>query len=120
MHAIITHAVSLSPFQPTKEIKNPYKTRDEFISDRDYGHYIKATLKPGMKVRARISYESVSQGDYGVYRQTNDGTPPAQFSWDGLGDTYWVFWHQVEILPSPDDEDQEEKGEENALHGYAK
>lgn len=63
-------------------------------------------------MRARISYESVSQGDYGVYRQTNDGTPPAQFSWDGLGDTYWVFWHQVEILPPEDEEDQEEKGKE--------
>ena len=63
---------------------------------------------PLSQVKARGSYESVSEGDYGVYRQTNNGHPPAQFAWDGLGgDTYWLWWHQVEILPpiSFDDED---------------
>ena len=75
---------------------------------------MKATLKPGMKVRARVTYESVAMGDYGVYRQTNDGTPPAQFMWEGLGDTYWVYWHQVDLLP---DESDEEGGDDSEWSG---
>ena len=94
-----------------KKKKNPYKRREDFMSDREYGQYVKATLENGMRVRARVNYESVSEGDYGTYKQTNEGTPPAQFAWDGLGgDTYWLYWHQVEILP-PASEDQEEKNQ---------
>lgn len=86
-----------------KKKKSPFKTRDDFKTDREYGQYIKATLKKGMKVRARSSYESVNQGDYGIYQQQNDATPPAQFTWEGLGgETYWVFWHMVDILPPLD------------------
>ena len=94
----------ISVLQSTKKKKkSPFKTRDDFKTDREYGQYIKATLKKGMKVRARSSYESVNQGDYGVYQQQNDGTPPAQFTWEGLGgETYWIFWHMVEILPPLD------------------
>ena len=63
------------------------------------------------QVRARGTYESVSEGDYGVYRQTNNGHPPAQFAWDGLGgDTYWLWWHQVEILPPLNDGADEDEG----------
>ena len=58
-----------------------------------------------------MNYESVSGGDYGVYKQTNDGTPPAQFTWDGLGgDTYWVYWHQVEIIPPASETSEELAG----------
>ena len=71
--------------QPAKEKKNPYKSRDHFLSDREYGRYVKTVLQPGMKVRARETYESVSMGDFGVYLQTNDGTPPAQVTWEGWG-----------------------------------
>ena len=72
---------------------------------------MKAALTPGMRIRARVNYESVTEGDYGVYRQTNDGTPPAQFSWDGLGgDTYWLYWHQVEILPPVSDQEDPKDG----------
>ena len=57
-------------------------------------------MRPGMRVKAVVTYESVREGDRGEYRQTNNGTPPAQFAWDGLGgETYWVYWHQVELLP---------------------
>ena len=89
--------------QLAKEKKNPYKSRDHFLSDREYGRYVKTVLQPGMKVRARETYESVSMGDFGVYLQTNDGTPPAQVTWEGLGDAYWVYWHQVDLLPSEDE-----------------
>lgn len=59
-----------------------------------------------MKVRARSKYEQVTEGDYGIYQQLNEGTPPAQFKWEGLGgETYWVFWHNVEILPPLDKTD---------------
>ncbi len=57
-----------------------------------------------MKVKARLTYESVALGDVGIFRQTNDGTPPAQFMWEGLGDSYWVYWHQVQILPLEEEE----------------
>ena len=64
-------------------------------------------------MRSRGNYESVSAGDYGVYRQTNNGHPPAQFAWDGLGgDTYWLWWYQVEILPPISDSlDDDDEGE---------
>ena len=97
--------------QPAKEKKNPYKSRDEFLSDRDYGRYVKAILQPGMKVRARMTYESVSTGDFGIYQQTNNGTPPAQFKWEGLGDSYWVYWHQVDLLPSEDEKETADSSE---------
>ena len=88
-----------------------FKRREDFSSDQEYGQYTKATLQAGMRVRARVNYESVSEGDYGIYKQTNDGTPPAQFAWDGLGgDTYWVYWHMVEILPPASEDDDENQG----------
>ncbi|CAI8007075.1 Cullin-9, partial [Geodia barretti] len=95
---------------PRRKKKKVYKTRADFGTDDKYGNYVKNTLRQGMRVKARGSYESVSEGDYGVYRQTNNGHPPAQFAWDGLGgDTYWLWWHQVEILPpiSFDNEDDD-------------
>ena len=89
-----------------KKKKNPFKTRDDFDSDREYGQYVKTTLQKGMKVRAKHSYERVNEGDYGVYQQMSEGTPPAQFIWEGLGgETYYVFWYMVEILPPPDRSD---------------
>lgn len=88
-------------------LPNPYKTRDKFSSDMDYGQYVKAVIRVGMHVKAKVDYESVSVGDHGIYKQSNDGTPPAQFAWDGLGGkTYWVYWHQVELIsPALDDGD---------------
>ena len=84
-----------------KRTKKLYKTQEDFSSDEDYGRYVKANLQVGMYVRAIADYESVSEGDIGIHRQSNDGRPPAQFAWDGLGgETYWVYWHQVEILPN--------------------
>lgn len=65
----------------------------------DYGQYVKAVIRVGMHVRATVDYESVSLGDHGIYKQSNDDTPPAQFAWDGMGgDTYWLYWHQVELI----------------------
>ncbi len=106
-----------------KKRKSPYKVRSDFKSDKDYGQYIKATIKKGMKVRARSGYESVNEGDYGVYQQMNDGTPPAQFTWEGLGgESYWVFWHMVEILPpleKTDDSDRADKpGQRSCIDSY--
>ncbi len=62
-----------------------------------------------MRVRSRVRYESISEGDVGIFKQSNDGTPPAQFNWDGLGgETYWVHWHMVEMVSSSDEEEDEE------------
>lgn len=96
-----------------------YKTWGDFATADEYGQYVKSILAPGMRVRARVSYESVVEGDIGEYRQTNDGTPPAQFAWEGLGgDTYWVYWHHVELLPIEQlEEEDKTKGE--ALVDYS-
>lgn len=66
-----------------------------------------------MRVRAISNYESVTDGDIGYYKKTNEGSPPAQFAWDGLGGkTYWVYWQMVEILPAlAEVDDEEDKGE---------
>ena len=97
-----------------KKKKNLYKTRTEFDSDKEYGLYVKSVLqnRPGFKVRARTNYESVREGDLGTYINTNQGMPPAQFSWVGLGEEpYWVFWHIVELLPPPEkDDDSKDEG----------
>lgn len=85
--------------------KSPYKSRKDFKTDGEYGKYVEATLKPGMRVRARASYEAISEGDFGTFKQTNKGSPPAQFAWEGLaGEKYWTFWSLVEILPPDYDE----------------
>lgn len=78
----------------------PYKSRRDFMTDSEYGQYMKSMLQPGMRVRARVSYESVTEGDVGTYRRTNEGIPPAHVDWDGLGEPYWVYWHYIEIIDS--------------------
>lgn len=97
--------------EPKKKKKNPFKTRMEFRTDRDYGQYIKSTISEGMRVRMRCNYEQVTEGDHGTYIGTNTGSPPAQFAWAGMGgNTYWVFWHMVELLPPADSDDEEKEG----------
>ena len=82
-----------------KILKKQYKCRKDFETDREYGNYVKSVMEVGMKVRARVSFESINEGDIGEFKRSNSGSPPAQFSWVGLaGNTYWVYWHQVEIL----------------------
>ena len=82
-----------------KILKKQYKCRKDFESDREYGDYVKSVIEVGMKVRARVSFETIVEGDIGEFKRSNSGTPPAQFSWAGLsGNTYWVYWHQVELL----------------------
>ncbi len=61
--------------QPAKEKKNPYKSRDHFLSDREYGRYVKTVLQPGMKVRARETYESVSMRLWGISTDERRHTP---------------------------------------------
>ena len=83
-----------------KKARRAFKKRSDFQSEQEYALYVKDTIRPGMKVKAIATYESVNEGDRGEYRQTNNGTLPTQFAWDGLGgETYWVYWHQVELLP---------------------
>lgn len=74
------------------------RKRSDFASRETYGEYVKATLQPGMKVVMLEDYESVSAGDSGEFKRSNDGTPPAQFRWENYGSTYWVHWEMVEIL----------------------
>ena len=82
-----------------EEERPPWRTRDQFADDEQYGAYIEATLRVGMRVRARCNAEStIETGDEGVYVQTNGGQPPCQVEWDGYGGTYWVQWHTLDII----------------------
>ena len=77
-----------------------YKRKSDFPNKDAYGEYVKSVLEPGMRATMLEDYESVSTGDVGEFKKSNDGTPPAQFLWDDYGDTYWVFWHMVELIDS--------------------
>ena len=80
-----------------------WRTRDEFPDDAHYGAYIKATLRAGMRVRARCHAEgTIENGDEGIYLQTNGGEPPCQVQWDRYGGKYWVQWFHVEIIQPAD------------------
>eukprot|EP01043_Picozoa_sp_COSAG02_P017315 COSAG02_NODE_783_length_17238_cov_173.774199_3_plen_148_part_00 len=75
-----------------------------FTDDEQYGAYIEATLRVGMRVRARCHAEhTIETGDEGVYLQTNGGELPCQVRWDGYGGTFWVQWYHVEIIQPADD-----------------
>ena len=78
-----------------------YKKRKDFLNSEEYGEYVSQTVKKGMLVKAVESYESIPEGDVGIFVQSNVLKPPAQFKWLLHGKSYWVFWHQVEILGFP-------------------
>ena len=79
---------------------SPYKKREDYNNDGDYGKYVKSTLKPGMKVQAIDDYKSIIKGDIGIFKQSRFFGPHAQFEWAWLGGkTHWIHWHMVEILP---------------------
>ena len=93
-----------NPSQPVNPL-DKYKTRKDFSSDQEYGHYMKSVLKEGMWVRAKSSYDVIAAGDRGKFRCSNSRTPPAQFEWEGLGgDPYWIHWHMVELIVSENGE----------------
>lgn len=86
------------------------RRREDFSSAAKYGQYVKATLEPGMRVRAIESFDSghvavdglprIRAGDTGTFRRGNCGSPPCNCSWDKDGTAYWVPWHAVEIEAS--------------------
>ena len=60
-----------------------------------------------MLVRALCDYdESVIEGDIGVFKQSNNEIPPAQFKWIRAGklEMKSVEWHMVEIFNDDEDE----------------
>ncbi|OXB55191.1 hypothetical protein ASZ78_016327, partial [Callipepla squamata] len=100
---------SAAPAPPAPKSNEPstFKTRSAFPSRSSYVEYVQANLVHGMRVRMLEDYEQVSAGDEGEFRQSNDGTPPVQVYWYASGCTYWVHWHMVEIIGSPEQEEQE-------------
>ena len=111
-------ALSGSIFAPSAvpdfDIKVPskkYKKRSDFPTREAYGEYVKTTLDVGIRVVMLEDYESVSAGDIGEFKRSNDGTPPAQFRWEDYGSTYWVHWEMVEILDPGNEESSHEMQE---------
>ena len=88
-----------------KELKKIqiFKTRADYSTSTsdEYVNYVSTNLKKGMLVRACEDYEGIKQGDIGIFLQSNTLKPPAQFKWLLYGNTYWIFWDCVEILPWP-------------------
>ncbi|XP_033916257.1 cullin-9 [Melopsittacus undulatus] len=98
-----------APAAPAPAAKEPvgFKPRSAFPSRSSYVEYVQARLVRGMRVRMLEDYEQVSAGDEGDFRQSNEGTPPVQVYWQGLGCTYWVHWHMVEIIGASGPEERE-------------
>ena len=96
------------------KVSQKYKKRRDFTSREAYGEYVKATLEPAMRAVLLEDYESLSAGDVGEFKRSNDGTPPAQFRWETYGSTYWVQWELVEII----DPHNETKGHEGDEPGW--
>jgi hypothetical protein len=104
----------LSKIQDASYGSQHFKSRSDFVSDFEYGQYVKSTIRVGMKVRAIVDYERVKSGYKGVYYGTNQFHPPCFVIWDrDLGTSvvwvpgapenyrswaYWVEWHHVQIL----------------------
>lgn len=75
-----------------------WKKLNDFPSEAEYAVYLKSVLRPGMLVRAVNAYEQVTQGDVGEFVQYNTGIPPCQVRWQIYGNTYWLFWRDLEII----------------------
>ncbi|XP_053568749.1 cullin-9 [Bombina bombina] len=106
--------VAVAPARPTvskrKQVKD-FMSPPDFPTRNSYVDYIQETLKAGMTVRMLEDYDEISAGDEGVFRQSNNGTPPVQVLWRSTGRTYWVHWHMVEIIDAGEqtEEDTQEK-----------
>lgn len=74
-----------------------HRTRRDFSSEHEYGHYVKSVLKVGMWVKARCSFDDVMVGQKGQFRYSNSSSPPARVDWEGCG-LRWVHWHILEVI----------------------
>ncbi|XP_067389128.1 cullin-9-like [Emydura macquarii macquarii] len=83
---------------PHKEQAQELLPPSDFFSHDSYVEYMQENLKPGMMVRMLEDYEEISAGDEGEFLQRNNGMPPLQVLWQSTGRTYWVPWHNVEII----------------------
>ncbi|XP_053316090.1 cullin-9 [Spea bombifrons] len=100
------------PSPPKRKPAKEFMTLSDFPTRNAYVDYIQEALKPGMTVRMLEDYEEAITGDEGVFRQSNNGTPPVQVLWRSTGRTYWVHWHMLEIVSSGSK--TEEDGQEKA------
>jgi hypothetical protein len=75
----------------------PWKKYSDFPDENAYMKYFKAVATPGIRVRCVHTYENVKEGDTGTIVQWNSNWPPCQVRWKDYGDTYWLFWRDLEI-----------------------
>ncbi len=76
-------------------LQTSYKTLSAFPNRDAYVDYIKAALQIGMRV---VAVTGERKGDRGAYLGTNGGRPPCNVQWEDFGRSYWVEWHDVEIV----------------------
>lgn len=112
----LTPQPSSSARQGQDEEREPARVlkRADFRSDTKYIEYLKQTLKPLQRVRARVSYELLKVGDEGVFYGETPGSLPCFVIWDrDLGSSvawfpgapkdkashaFWVQWEHLEPL----------------------
>lgn len=81
-----------------KPRRGNWKRLCDFDTETQYGDYLKSVLRPGMLLRAVNSYEQIREGDVGEFLQYNTGVPPCQVRWQIYGNTYWLFWKDIELV----------------------
>lgn len=85
--------------------RSSVKRKREIMKEIEQEKVLRRRLKPGTKVMAMSTFQSVCQGDVGEFLQFNEKYPPCQVRWEGYGNTYWVFWKTLAII---DDKSEEE------------
>ncbi|XP_078483844.1 cullin-9-like [Ciona intestinalis] len=88
----------LSSLLKSEQPKPMYRHPGTFVTRRQYAEYVQSKIKPGFRVRACHTYQDVTEGDEGIYRQHNDSTPPVQVFWHRLNRPFWVHWHHMQLI----------------------
>lgn len=70
----------------------------DFENEEEYVEYMKSVLRPGMLILATNTYEQVERGDIGRFVQHNSGIPPCQVTWQRYGNTYWLYFRDIQII----------------------
>jgi hypothetical protein len=83
-------------------------SRQDFSSLDAFVSYLKATVKPGVKLMCTKSYECILQGDIGAFKRFHEGDPPVQVQFSGFGGSYWVPWENLTLAPTVSDEEKKE------------
>jgi hypothetical protein len=78
--------------------RSKWKTPADFDTEAEYSAYLQEILRPGMLVLALNSFEQVQKDDIGTFVQSNQGVPPCQVKWQKYGNTYWLYFRDLQLI----------------------